>query len=244
MRIFQALGMADRQQDMLEDVPVQMVLADGSCLISTRPDRPHGWAVSNFFTNRLLETALAEGLERHSSVTVPVRPLGGALFEQDGEGVDVVHVASAGTGCGRTDPAAAGRRRPCSACGRATSSGADGGRSCVRTQPRHHDEGRLLAPGWWSTSRPKRRTGCVACSPISRSFAIPVPNGELRYNPGAPSASSSCSNPASRGGWKRLRRSGVISPGTWTSIASTCCATWSTPSMRWWPSAGTISAYC
>lgn len=149
MRIFQALGMADRlQQDMLEDVPVQMVLADGSCLISTRnPDRPHGWAVSNFFYQPFLETALAEGLERHSSVTV-LRGRSVVRFEQDGEGVDVVHVASAGTGYGRTDPAAAPEGAVATRVRARYLVGADGGRSCVRTQLGITMTGRSFPTPW------------------------------------------------------------------------------------------------
>lgn len=150
MRIFQALGMADRlQQDMLEDVPVQMVLADGSCLISTRnPDRPHGWAVSNFFYQPFLETALAEGLERHPSVTI-LRGRSVVRFEQDGEGVDVYHVASAGTGYGRTDDQAATPDDAAAMRVRARYLvGADGGRSIVRTQLGVTMAGRSFPTPW------------------------------------------------------------------------------------------------
>lgn len=72
MRIFQSLGMAERlAADMLQDAPVQMVLPDGSVLFQIKNTRrEHGWPVSNFFYQPLLETALAEGLTRYPNVTV------------------------------------------------------------------------------------------------------------------------------------------------------------------------------
>lgn len=149
MRIFQALGMADRlQQDMLEDVPVQMVLADGSCLISTRnPDRPHGWAGSNFFYQPFLETALAEGLERHPSVRV-LRGRSVVRFEQDGEGVDVYHVASAGTGYDRTNQATAPDNVAAMRVRARYLVGADGGRSAVRAKLGITMTGRSFPTPW------------------------------------------------------------------------------------------------
>ncbi len=67
MRIFQSFGMAHTlAADMLQDVPVQMVLPDGSVLMQIKnTQRPHGWPANNFFYQPSLETALADGLARY-----------------------------------------------------------------------------------------------------------------------------------------------------------------------------------
>lgn len=152
MRIFQSIGMADRLlQDMVEDVPVQMLLPDGSCLITLFNDqRPHGWSLSNFFYQPFLETSLAEGLKRYPNVQV-LRGREVTRFEQDDGGVDVFHVASSGTGYGRT--ADQGReqtaREGTEIKVRAKYLvGADGGRSIVRQQMGIAMAGRSFPNPW------------------------------------------------------------------------------------------------
>ncbi|MCA0243442.1 MAG: bifunctional 3-(3-hydroxy-phenyl)propionate/3-hydroxycinnamic acid hydroxylase [Proteobacteria bacterium] len=148
LRIFQSLGLADAlQADMLEDVPVQMVLADGSCLVSTRnPDRPHGWAASNFFYQPFLETTLADALARHPHVKL-LRGRSVVGFEQDADGVDVAHVASRGSGYGRTDDETPSADIPVHVRARFLV-GADGGRSFVRTQLGIAMSGRSFPTPW------------------------------------------------------------------------------------------------
>ena len=134
MRIFQSIGMAERlAADMLQDAPVQMLLPSGEVLFQLKnTERPHGWPANNFFYQPLLETALADGLARHANVTVR-RGRELTRFAQDANGVDVVHIASAGVGYGR--PAGDGPSAQDEQCVRARYLvGADGGRSVVRTQ--------------------------------------------------------------------------------------------------------------
>lgn len=102
LRIFQSIGMAETlAADMLQDAPVQMMLPDGSVLFQLKnTHRPHGWPANNFFYQPLLETALAEGLARYPNVTV-LRGRELTRFEQDGGGVDLFHIATAGTGYGK-----------------------------------------------------------------------------------------------------------------------------------------------
>ena len=138
MRIFQAVGMADRlAADMLQDAPVQMVLPNGEVLLQIKSaERPHGWPMSNFFYQPLLETALAEGLSRFSNVTV-LRGREVTRFEQDSTGVDVFHVASDGSGYLRAAPQLGVKPAPTDGEQRVRARylvAADGGRSGVRSQ--------------------------------------------------------------------------------------------------------------
>lgn len=138
MRIFQSLGMAHTlAADMLQDVPVQMVLPAGSVLFQIKnTQRPHGWPVSNFFYQPALETALAEGLAHYSNVKV-LRGREVTRFEQDADGVDVYHVATEGTGYCKPAPEPTARTVPLPGEARVRAQylvGADGGRSAVRTQ--------------------------------------------------------------------------------------------------------------
>ena len=138
MRIFQSIGMAERlAADMLPDAPVQMVLPSGEVLFQIKnTERPHGWPANNFFYQPLLETALADGLARYPNVTVQ-RGRELTRFEQGATGVDVFHVASAGSAYSR--PAPKMGERPAPVPGEVAVRarwlvGADGGRSVVRTQ--------------------------------------------------------------------------------------------------------------
>ncbi|HUP05628.1 MAG TPA: bifunctional 3-(3-hydroxy-phenyl)propionate/3-hydroxycinnamic acid hydroxylase [Caldimonas sp.] len=136
MRIFQSIGMADRlARDMVEDAPVQFWLADGSCLGTLMSaDRPWGWGMSQFFYQPFLETALADGLEAYPNVRV-LRGREVVRFEQDEDGVDVLHVACAGTAYGTAAaPAETGVRTDETHVRARWLVGADGGRSLVRTQ--------------------------------------------------------------------------------------------------------------
>ncbi|MBS0315569.1 MAG: bifunctional 3-(3-hydroxy-phenyl)propionate/3-hydroxycinnamic acid hydroxylase [Proteobacteria bacterium] len=138
MRIFQSFGMAEAlAADMLQDAPVQMVLPNGAVLFQIKnTHRPHGWPANNFFYQPLLETALADGLQRCRHVTV-LRGRELVHFEQDLAGIDVTHAA---TDPARRSQAAAAKnaRREVSEQGITVRTrylvGADGGRSTVRSQ--------------------------------------------------------------------------------------------------------------
>jgi len=138
MRIFQSFGMAERlATDMLQDMPVQMVMPDGSVFLQIKnPQRIHGWPVSNFFYQPFLETALADGLAKYTNVSV-MRGRELVRFEQDADGVEVFHVASEGAGYGKPPPQLGAKTEPLAEESRVRARyliGADGGRSLVRTQ--------------------------------------------------------------------------------------------------------------
>lgn len=151
MRIFQSIGMADRLlSDMLEDVPVQMMLADGTCLGAMfNRDRRHGWALSQFFYQPFLETTLAEGLLNYPNVKI-LRGREVVGFKQDAQGVDVRHVACAGTGYGNGATSANAGNEPADEAivrGRYLV-GADGGRSVVRSLLGIKMSGRSFPEPW------------------------------------------------------------------------------------------------
>ena len=132
LRILQHAGIADEvHADMIVDLPVQWVKADGSLLAQFRePKRPHGWPVSNFFYQPFLENVLERRLAERPEVTVR-RGRSVTRFVQDACGVTVTHVASRGAGYGKADLSLDAatpehiRARYLVAC--------DGGRSTVRT---------------------------------------------------------------------------------------------------------------
>ena len=132
LRILQHAGVADEvHADMLVDLPVQWVKADGSLLAQFRePRRPNGWPVSNFFYQPLFENVLERRLSERPEVAIR-RGRSVAGFVQDSDGVTVIHAASRGAGYGRAelrlaaDPPEQLRARYLVAC--------DGGRSTVRT---------------------------------------------------------------------------------------------------------------
>lgn len=137
MRIFQSIGMAERLlSDMIEDVPVQLMLPDGKCLGTLmNADRPQGWAVSQFFYQPFLETALADGLAKYPNVQVR-RGREVVDFAQDGEVVNVSHVTS-----GAADERAQTVQARYLV-------GADGGRSIVRTRLGIKMTGRSFPNPW------------------------------------------------------------------------------------------------
>lgn len=149
LRIFQALGMADRlQADMIEDVPIQLMLGDRSVLGTlTNGERPYGWALSNFFYQPLLETVLADGLAAYPHVQV-LRGREVRRVEQDAQGVTVWHRASQGAGYGKpADPAWADEAGELGVRARYLV-GADGGRSTVRTLLNIGMQGRSFPNPW------------------------------------------------------------------------------------------------
>jgi 3-(3-hydroxy-phenyl)propionate hydroxylase len=103
MRIFQSLGLADAlANDMLQDTVVQMVLKDGTVLMQINdPTRVYGWSPSYFFYQPLLETTLAQTLDRYPHVRV-VRGREVLSFVQDANSVKVLHAATEGLQYGKS----------------------------------------------------------------------------------------------------------------------------------------------
>jgi len=104
LRIFQSMGVAQELvNDMLQGTIVQLVLKDGSVLAQIiDPKRPYGWSSSNFFYQPLLETTLAQTLDRYPQVEVR-RGREVISFAQDADGVTVQHAATDGLQYGKTN---------------------------------------------------------------------------------------------------------------------------------------------
>jgi 3-(3-hydroxy-phenyl)propionate hydroxylase len=137
MRIFQSIGMAEElSAGMIQSPVVQFVMPDGSVFWQLRNSkRPYGWPASYFLYQPRLETALAEGLSRYPHVVVR-RGRECVRFEQDDDGVTVMHVASVGNGYGKpsTTTASDDAPGPAEAVRARYLVGCDGGRSVVRAQ--------------------------------------------------------------------------------------------------------------
>jgi 3-(3-hydroxy-phenyl)propionate hydroxylase len=103
MRIFQSMGLAEElAKDMLQDTVVQMVLKDGTVLFQINdPTRVYGWSPSYFFYQPLLETTLAQTLERYPNVRV-LRGREVLSFEQDASLVTIRHASTDGLQYGKT----------------------------------------------------------------------------------------------------------------------------------------------
>ncbi len=192
MRIFQSFGMADRLlRDMLEDVPVQMMLPDGSCLATLKSgDRQYGWAESHFFYQPFLETALADNLSNYPTVTI-LRGREVVGFEQDDAGVDIRHIAAASSGYGQAPEAGGQGLHAFEASVRARYfAGADGGRSVVRTQLGIKMTGRSF-PNPWLVVDIKARHGieglrhvpyfAFVCDPECPTVNCVQPKGHHRF---------------------------------------------------------------
>jgi 3-(3-hydroxy-phenyl)propionate hydroxylase len=95
MRIMQAAGVSDELAvNMQVDTPAQWVLANGEVLGQYwRLDRPYGWPIINFLYQPWLETTLCDLLKRYPTVQI-VRGRELTRFEQDDEGVTVIHQAT------------------------------------------------------------------------------------------------------------------------------------------------------
>ncbi|MGV7813146.1 bifunctional 3-(3-hydroxy-phenyl)propionate/3-hydroxycinnamic acid hydroxylase, partial [Mycobacterium kansasii] len=77
--------------------------SDGEVLVQFRqPQRPLWWPVTNFFYQPYLETKLGDALVRHPNVEVR-RGREVIEFDQDADGVTVVHATSTGSGYGKQD---------------------------------------------------------------------------------------------------------------------------------------------
>lgn len=131
LRVFQTAGIADElHADMNIDSVVQWVRKDGSILAQFREERrPMWWPITNFLYQPYLENKLEESLKIYPNVELR-RGREVLSFEQDADGVSVIHVGSTGSGYGKreavVDEASAETVRAKYLIG------ADGGRSVIR----------------------------------------------------------------------------------------------------------------
>jgi 3-(3-hydroxy-phenyl)propionate hydroxylase len=189
MRLFQAAGVAaELEADMLVDTPVQWVLEDGSVLSQLRrTDRPYGWAVSNFFYQPYLETKMERLLGRYPNVTA-LRGRELVDFSQDGGGVVIEHVASAGAGYGQAADA-----KPSGETARIRAQwlvACDGGRSGVRSRLGIKMAGKSFPEPWLVVDiKAKAGEDCFRhipyfnfhCDPKQPTVSCPQPNGHHRF---------------------------------------------------------------
>lgn len=194
MRIFQDAGLArELAEDMLLDMPFQWVLPDGTVLNQYRHlARPYGWPICNLFYQPFLEEKMAALLARYPSVQLQ-RGREVSRFTQDGNGVQVFHVASesqqynkpvnpAGVEALPQNGERAVRGKYFVAC--------DGGRSTVRTQLGIQMTGRSF-PNPWLVVDIKENPGedCLRhlpyfnfyCDPACPTVSCRQPNGHHRF---------------------------------------------------------------
>jgi len=189
LRVFQTAGVADDiHADMNVDSAVQWVKANGDVLIQFRESaRPLWWPITNFLYQPYLETKLEALLERYPHVTV-LRGREVVSFEQDTEGVNVVHAASTGTGYGRRENAV--DETQVETVRASYLVGADGGRSVVRLSQGIDMTGKSY-PERWLVVDLKARDGIDAfrhlpyfdfvCDPAMPVVSCPQPGGHHRF---------------------------------------------------------------
>lgn len=164
MRIFQHIGVAQVvEKDMLQETPVQFVRPDGKVMGQYFPlSRPYGWPVVNFFYQPYLETQLTQTLSRYPNVEIR-RGRELLSFEQDSEGVTVLHQASQSFRFSdAADTRVQGSGDPDRQSLRARYLiGADGGRSTVREALGIKMTGRNFPENWLVVDL-KQKPGCDA----------------------------------------------------------------------------------
>ena len=194
MRIFQALGVADRlAADMLQDATAQMLLPDGTVLMQLRTSkRPYGWPTHNFFYQPNLETTLADTLSSYPNVRV-LRGRQLTRFEQDADGVTIHHVATQGLGYARSGPETdvKGTDAAAAAVVRARYLvGCDGGRSVVRSQLGIQMRGKSFPNPWLVVDIKAKdphdglyhlQNFSFVCDPDCPTVSCVQPNGHHRF---------------------------------------------------------------
>ncbi|WP_291809539.1 bifunctional 3-(3-hydroxy-phenyl)propionate/3-hydroxycinnamic acid hydroxylase [Limnobacter sp.] len=194
MRVYQSIGLADElQKDMLVDVPFQMVMGDGSAMVSARDlSQPYGWPLYNLFYQPYMESALTDALVRFSNVSV-MRGRELVDFKQDVECVEVSHQATQSfrysdeSDDSRTDIKGEPDLQTLTA---RFLVGADGGRSVVRTALKIEMTGRNF-PEPWLVVDLKLKDGEDAlrhipyfnfyCDPDCPAVSCPQPDGYHRF---------------------------------------------------------------
>jgi 3-(3-hydroxy-phenyl)propionate hydroxylase len=188
LRVFQTAGVADElHADMNVDGAVQWVKADGTLLIQFRESqRPLSWPVTNFLYQPYLENKLENLLSRYPQVEVR-RGREVVSFEQDADGVSVVHAESTGSGYGKRESVLSEEAE--SVCA-SYLIGADGGRSIVRTALGIEMTGKSF-PERWLVIDLEANDGVDAfrhlpyfdfvCDPDMPTVSCPQPGGHHRF---------------------------------------------------------------
>ncbi|KXO98348.1 bifunctional 3-(3-hydroxy-phenyl)propionate/3-hydroxycinnamic acid hydroxylase [Tsukamurella pseudospumae] len=189
LRVFQTAGVADEiHEDMNVDSAVQWVTSDGEVLVQFRqPQRPLWWPVTNFFYQPYLETKLGDTLIRYPNVEVR-RGREVVEFEQDADGVIVVHAASTGSGYGKQDNVIDDATRE--AVRASYLVGADGGRSVIRTGLGIDMSGKSFPERWLVVDLAAKEGADpfrhlpyfdFVCDPDMPTVSCPQPGGHHRF---------------------------------------------------------------
>jgi len=188
LRVFQTAGVADElHADMNVDSAVQWVKADGTLLIQFRESqRPLSWPVTNFLYQPYLENKLESLLARYPEVEVR-RGREVVSFEQDADGVTVVHAESTGSEYGKRQSVLSEEAESVRA---SYLIGADGGRSVVRTALGIEMTGTSF-PERWLVIDLEAKDGVDAfrhlpyfdfvCDPDMPTVSCPQPGGHHRF---------------------------------------------------------------
>lgn len=189
LRVFQTAGVADEiHEDMNVDSAVQWVTSDGEVLVQFRqPQRPLWWPVTNFFYQPYLETTLGDALVRYPNVEVR-RGREVVEFDQDADGVTVVHATSTGSGYGKQDNVIDDATRETVRASYLV--GADGGRSVIRTRLGIDMSGKSF-PERWLVVDLAAKDGAdpfrhlpyfdFVCDPDMPTVSCPQPGGHHRF---------------------------------------------------------------
>ncbi|MFN8129578.1 MAG: bifunctional 3-(3-hydroxy-phenyl)propionate/3-hydroxycinnamic acid hydroxylase [Candidatus Nanopelagicales bacterium] len=189
MRILQTAGVADEvHADMTVDLPVQWVKPDGSVLAQFRTcAQPHGWPVSNFLYQPDFEATLERRLASRPEVTLR-RGRAVVRFEQDADGVNVMHQACRGTGYGAHEPDLEPGTEQIDRVQYLVA--ADGGRSATRIALGIEMDGKSF-PQRWLVIDLKAQPGTdpfghlpyfdFVCDPQLPTVSCPQPDGRHRF---------------------------------------------------------------
>lgn len=194
MRIFQHANLAQElADDMLLDMPFQWVLPDGTVLNQYHHlARPYGWPICNLFYQPFLEEKMAALLARYPSVRLR-RGREVTRSEQDGQGVQVFHLASLSQHYSKPAPPAG--TAPTPQAGEQMVRGkyfvaCEGGRSVTRTQLGIQMTGQSF-PNPWLVVDIKENPGedCLRhlpyfnfyCDPACPTVSCRQPNGHHRF---------------------------------------------------------------
>lgn len=197
MRVYQSIGLDEvLQQDMLVDIPVQLVYGDGTPMVTIRDlDQPYGWPLYNFFYQPYMETTLTQGLTRFRNVTL-MRGRELVDFSQDEQGVTLIHQATQSYRYSDETDVKVQADAECTGDLDIQSIrakymvGADGGRSVVRTQLKIDMTGKNF-PEPWLVVDLKQKDGEEGlrhipyfnfyCDPDLPAVSCPQPDGFHRF---------------------------------------------------------------
>lgn len=189
LRIQQAAGVADElHADMLADLPVQWVHADGRRIAQFHdPSRRNGWPTSNFLYQPAYELTLERRLAERAGVAVR-RGRAVLHLEQDAKGVTLTHQGCTGASYGRGEAGLVAGTAEQTRVRYVVA--ADGGRSTIRTQLGIEMTGERF-PQRWLVVDLKAREGTApfahlpyfdfVCDPALPTVSCPQPDRRHRF---------------------------------------------------------------